>query len=101
MSKHFFNTCNVEGVGLQLEEENAISQEKAILTIFKQFSEYSFRTYDIENILKTHLVEFNHDSVKRAITCLTDQKLLIKSIKAECPGIYGKRVHVWQFNKAA
>lgn len=95
--KHFFNTIQIEGVGLHFEEEKAKSQEKAILTIFKQFSEYAFRTYDIEQLLKRHLVEFNHDSVKRSITCLTDQDLLIKSEKPECPGPYGKKVHVWQY----
>lgn len=95
--KHFFNTIQIEGVGLHLEEEKAKSQENAILTIFKQFSEYAFRTYDIEQLLKRHLVEFNHDSCKRAITCLTKQGLLIKSEKASCKGPYGKPVNVWQY----
>lgn len=95
--KHFFNTVQLQGVALHLEEEKAKSQEKAILQIFKQFSEYSFRTYDIEQLLIKHLVEFNHDSCKRAISVLTDQDLLTKSEKPECPGPYGKKVHVWQY----
>lgn len=97
--KHFFNTVDLQGVGLHLEEEKAKTQEKAILQIFKLFSEYAFRTYDIEQLLKRHLVEFNHDSVKRSITCLTKQGLLIKSEKAACKGPYGKPVNVWQYKK--
>ena len=95
--KHFYNTIQIEGVGLHLEEEKAKSQEKAILQIFKQFSEYAFRTYDIEQLLKRHLVEFNHESVKRSITNLTKRGFLVKSEKATCPGPYHLPVNVWQY----
>ena len=95
--KHFFNTCKVEGVGLQIEEDNAKTQEKAILQIFKIFSELKFRTIDIEDILKSHKLPHNHDSVKRAINRLTFKGFLDKSEKADCPGPIRGDVHTWQY----
>lgn len=95
--KHFHNSVNLQGVGLHFEEENAQSQEKNILLIFKLFSERSFPTYQIEDILKSHKVYHNHDSVKRAISTLTEQGLLVKSEKPEVKGRYRVKVHTWQY----
>jgi hypothetical protein len=97
MKNHFYNSVDITGVSLQLEEQNALSLEKEILYLFKTFSEYTFRTYDIEHLLAKHFIRHNHDSVKRSISNLTKDGKLTKSEKAECPGPYHLKVNVWQF----
>lgn len=90
----FFNTINLSGESLQLEINKADAQEKAVLEIFERYPQYSFRTYDIEQLLISNLS--NHDGVKRAISVLTKNGKLIRSKKACCPGPYHLKVNVWQ-----
>mgnify|MGYP007071596763 CR=1 len=88
--KSFYNTIKETGITLQKSESDANSQENIILKVFE--SGEKFTPLAIERLTK-----INHDSVKRAITNLTNKGKLIKLGKEEMIlESRGKMNHRWQ-----
>lgn len=91
--KVFFNIIGVKNPELAKYKADAKGQEKRIMKIFEDGNKYT--PLAIERI-----TGINHDSAKRAITCLTKQCKLIKLGKEEMIlESKGKKNHQWVINK--
>lgn len=109
MSKNYYNTNKTEEPQLSKSDAIAKQQKQRVWEIFKLNGARKLSTRDAHNIYLTKYEGFNkstiqtpHDSIKRAISDLTDIGLLIKNGKEDMvDGPYpGKRIHTWKLNRA-
>ena len=94
MSNSYFNTTNESGTDLSTSEKKAKRQDEYILDFFKYNALREFTPSEIHsNIPELHHAPLT--SVRRAITNLTDNGLLIKTIHQR-EGLYGKKTFTWK-----
>jgi hypothetical protein len=99
MQTSFFNTTGQTGEDLVKSNDKSLNQNELILKVFKEFSNNKFTPFDIlYNIQRIYGRDFPITSVRRGITTLTEQGLLVKSDKAESKGIYKVPNHSWKLN---
>ncbi len=91
--KSFFNTNNTPEDEMQGEIKNAISQQDKILNFFKINKD---KKYTPQEILEILFKNTPITSVRRAITNLTTEGLLIKT-EVTRKGIYGKNNYCWKY----
>lgn len=104
MGKGFYNTINADGQQLLRFEETAKQQRDRVLEIFQLNAHRSLTTREAHLIYITKYDGFRsdsmqtpHDSIKRAITDLTDDLALTKNTKDQMvAGPYGKPVYTWR-----
>jgi hypothetical protein len=92
----FYNTTNLEGKDLRKAKERVQTQGDIILDIFKKYGRLSPST--VQNVAKDMSYLWPITSVRRAITVLTDQKLLTKT-SCKIEGNYGALEHIWEVVK--
>lgn len=91
----FYNTINLTGPDLQEKQMRAEAVESLVHNVFKEYKGYKLKAFDVEQILISRFENINHDSVKRAITDLANDKKLVKSARPEARGPYGRPVYIW------
>lgn len=87
----FFNTINEVNPILAQYKEEAQAQEAVILRLFENGEKMT----PLEVERRTGI---NHDSVKRAITCLTRKGKLVK-LDEKVMEVRGKKNHLWILNE--
>lgn len=107
MGKGFYNTVHAEGQLLLNYEATAKLQRERVLEIFQLNAHRSMSTREAHLIyvtkydgLRKDVMQTPHDSVKRAISDLTDELELVKGSKdARVMGPYGKLIYTWSINQ--
>ena len=89
----FYNTTNIVGDSLQKEVSNAKTQQNKIMVLFKGSPDKLFTPFEV--LEQTRLSCIN--SVRRAMTNLTDEGLLIKT-ETKRIGSFGKNNYCWKLN---
>lgn len=90
----YYNTTNLSGSDLKSEIENAKTQKDAVLLIFQTYGPLTpSNAWSLYGATKAPLT-----SIRRAITDLTTEGHLIKSLTLK-PGLYGKPEHLYKLLK--
>jgi hypothetical protein len=87
----FYNTTNISGSDLQSEVINAKTQQNKITAFFKSNPDSLFTPFEVLQSTKLSCI----NSVRRAITNLTDVGLLIKT-DIKKTGDFGKKNYCWK-----
>lgn len=95
MQLSFHNSISLQEEELTAADENAKSQEEEILSIFKQFNGVGLTPFMVQDILEQKGKSWPITSIRRAISNLSNRKLLIKSLEANAKGIYRVKNHRW------
>lgn len=85
----YYNTTNEIGAELAASIQKNEKQEVVILGLFQKVAEW--QPSHIFELLKVYPIT----SIRRTLTDLTAQGLLIKS-EIKMMGMYGKKEHVWK-----
>tara|TARA_R100000458_G_scaffold23658_1_gene21195 strand:+ start:5508 stop:5792 length:285 start_codon:yes stop_codon:yes gene_type:complete len=90
----YYNTNNETGGTLSISWDKTSKQKKLIYDIFAEF--YTLAPHQVKELLKLRYdVSYPLTSVRRAITDLTAESLLVKT-DVMIDGNYGKKVHTWR-----
>lgn len=89
----FYNTTNEKGQILLDFTEKAISQEQQVLQVFQNNPGKQFTWTDVQN----HLPQINEISLKRSITDLKNDNLLIKT-NEKGTSKYGRPAYKYMLN---
>jgi hypothetical protein len=92
MTDSYYNTTGMSGRELQEAEGKASTQEDRIIAFYETASSFLYTPSEICKHVFDSSVPLT--SVRRAMTNLTDQGRLVKSIKKR-EGIYGRMEHCW------
>jgi len=93
----YYNTNKLSGKDLETAINKAKSQEEQIKVFMKANSNKSYTPHDLQNDFIEYNVVFFITSVRRALTNLTNDNILIKSEKTVITD-YGSRNHKWRYN---
>ena len=92
----YYNTNREAGKTLQLSWNTTNKQKKLIYHIFVSGVVHYFAPHQIKDILSERYDEnYPLTSVRRAITDLTTEGMLIKT-EHRVEGNYGKKAHTWR-----
>lgn len=91
--KKYYDTTGVSAENQQKFEAAAQKQDDRILTIFKSNPTYLFTPFDIHFMMPSVPLT----SVRRSISNLTEQKLLVKTGTKKM-GSYGRENLTWKLN---
>ncbi len=86
----YYNTTNETGSKLKASRSKASRQKDVILNVFKRGTKLS-----PEDVLRYSELNAPITSIRRAISDLTEEGLLIKTDTMK-KGMYGKLVHTWR-----
>ena len=92
--RSFYNTIHASGAQLELFEQEAKTQETAVLDFFRANPFQDFTPCEVQTIMNTAAPI---TSIRRAITNLTKQGRLYKTGNMR-PGQYGKPNYTWRYN---
>ena len=95
----FFNTIGLQGDELKQAQKSNANQDAVILELFKKVNA-PLIPFDVWNVLVSAGFKYPITSVRRSITCLTEQGKLIKLSDMK-KGMYGKNNHKWIYKAAA
>ena len=93
-----YNTTKLDLGELHKESLIAESQEIFIKEVFKAKPQNWFTPFDIQVIAESNGKQMEITSIRRAITDMTNEGILVKSAKANLVGKFGKKNHSWKFN---
>ena len=93
----YYNTNKLSGQDLEDAIVRAKSQEKQIELFMKANSDKSYTPHDLQNDFIEYNIVFFITSVRRALTNLTNDNILVKSEKTVITD-YGSRNHKWRYN---
>lgn len=97
----FYNTISLEGAELSKAKADTSKQEELIKAIFKKNPSTPISPSEILDVISSHYkLNWPLTSIRRAITNLTDDTVLIK-LSTMKDGIYGKPEHTWRWNQIA
>lgn len=95
----FFNTIGEKGNTLECSQKQVARQANRVLAIFRQFSGSPLTPYTVHVIYEDFYNKTPITSIRRAITDLTNQGMLIKTqIKGK--GKYHKPNYKWKLASA-
>lgn len=94
---HYFNTTQLTGEDLKQAVTDAKDQEEAIYIIYKT-TDKPFTPSSILGMMERAGHRLPITSVRRAITNLTDRKLLVMLPNMKT-GPYNRPEHYWRINK--
>lgn len=95
MQLSFHNTIGLQDEEIEVADENAKSQEEEILSIFDRFKGVGLTPFMVQDILEQKAKRWPITSIRRAISNLSNRKLLVKSQEANAKGIYRVKNHRW------
>ena len=88
----FFNTIGLKGLELARAEAQAMSQEELVHLLFRENPDRELTPFEVWAAVLPYVPI---TSVRRAITCLTDEGKLEKLTRLKGER-YGKPNHVWR-----
>lgn len=91
----YFNTTNLKGAELKGATEKAKTQKEIILQLFKGSH---FKHLSPSGIMRLTNNKWPITSIRRALTNLTHDRLLIKTTDQNL-GMYGRPEHIWKLNE--
>ena len=91
---NFFNTIGLQGEQLAERIKRITPQENRILEIMKVG--HPMTPFEVKKVYDSLYFEIPITSVRRAITCLTDRKLLKKRLDLLKVEMYGEPNHCWE-----
>ncbi len=92
----YFNTTSETGDVLKRSKEKCGRQEDEIAAMFEFYKQLSpSQVYELYPDANTPIT-----SIRRAITVLTDKKVIEKT-NQQVIGLYGKKEYVWKLREAA
>ena len=94
----YYNTTKLDLGELHKEYLVAESQENFIKEVFRISPQMWFTPFDIQVIADFNGKQMEITSIRRAITDMTSEGILVKSVKANLVGKFGKKNHSWKFN---
>jgi hypothetical protein len=97
MSKHFYNTINLAGQELATEQAKNLTQEVMVLHIFRCGTSRYSPSQAHQLVVKMYGINPPITSIRRALTNLTNQGLLIKTGHM-VKGLYHLPEHTWTLN---
>ncbi len=92
-NESFYNTTSLKGDELKDATAKAENQEDLILRLFKNKDDY---TLSPSMIMKLTDNVYPITSVRRAVTNLTNEGVLIK-LNTQVSGMYGRAEHLWRW----
>ena len=92
----YYNTNKLSGKDLETAINKAKSQEKQIELFMKANSSKGFTPHDIQYKFIDYDIIYPITSIRRALTNLTNDNILIKSDKMVI-GDYGSPNHTWKY----
>jgi hypothetical protein len=93
----YYNTNKLSGKDLETAINKAKSQERQITLFMKANSDKSYTPFQLQDeFIKGYNILFPITSVRRALTNLTSDNILIKSDKMVI-GDYGSSNHTWKY----
>ena len=91
----YYNTTHLAGTKLKAAELQALSQNTQVLHVFKLNESTAMNPFEIQETLKDKYdCDYPITSIRRSITNLTEQGLLVKT-RAKSKGKYGKYNYNW------
>ena len=94
---NYYNTNKLSGKDLETAINKAKSQERQITLFMKANSDKSYTPFQLQDeFIKDYNILFPITSVRRALTNLTSDNILIKSDKMVI-GDYGSSNHTWKY----
>ena len=93
----YYNTNKLSGKDLETAINKAKSQEEQIKVFMKANSDKSYTPHDLQHDFIEYNIVFFITSVRRALTNLTNDNILVKSDKTVITD-YGSRNHKWRYN---
>ncbi len=90
----FHNSIPLEGEELKKANQDANNQEREIVRFLQRNPGKYFAPHQLEE----HFDKWPLTSIRRALSNLTKKGILMKSLKPEIMGSYGKPVNGWMLN---
>lgn len=98
MGKGFYNTINATGQALINFEAKAQTCKDAVLELYKTDKNRDITPFEALSGLRLRGYNYPQNSVRRAISDLTDEGALIM-LSTKRPGEYGTPNHAWKYNE--